>query len=141
MQFPLTRAVFPKMQRSVCTVSMKMAYALSRKSFQYLDNFVIAQTGGNSDYVLVYELAEEHTHSFEWKIDREATETEDGIKHEECSCGKKRNENTVIPKVGVAEPDGLSVGAIAAIVIACVVVIAGGGFALWWFVFRKKKLI
>lgn len=42
-------------------------------------------------------------HSFSWKIDREATKTETGLKHEECSvCGAKRNENTVIDKL----PDG-----------------------------------
>ena len=42
-------------------------------------------------------------HSFAWKIDREATKTETGLKHEECSvCGAKRNENTVIDKL----PDG-----------------------------------
>ena len=39
-------------------------------------------------------------HSFAWKIDREATKTETGLKHEECSvCGAKRNENTVIDKL------------------------------------------
>ena len=42
-------------------------------------------------------------HTFAWKIDREATKTETGLKHEECSvCGAKRNENTVIDKL----PDG-----------------------------------
>ena len=42
-------------------------------------------------------------HSFAWKIDREATKTETGLKHEKCSvCGAKRNENTVIDKL----PDG-----------------------------------
>ena len=46
-------------------------------------------------------------HSFAWKIDREATKTETGLKHEECSvCGAKRNENTVIDKL----PDGGSTG-------------------------------
>lgn len=39
-------------------------------------------------------------HTFEWKIDREATKTETGLRHEECSvCGFKRNENTVIDKL------------------------------------------
>ncbi len=61
------------------------------------DNMVIAQTDGNSDYVLVYEV----------------------------------NEPT--------EPDGLSTGAIVAIVIACVVVIAGGAVAICLVVSKKKK--
>ncbi len=98
-----------------------------------------AMSDGNSTYVFLYEpakVSEEHTHNFEWVIDKEATETEDGLKHEECACGAKQNENTVIPKTGT---DGLSTGAIVAIVIACVVVLAGGGFALYWFVFKKKK--
>ncbi len=52
---------------------------------------------------------------------------------------------TVSLTVGLVDepqaPDGLSTGAIVAIVIACVVVLAGGGFALYWFVFKKKKVI
>ncbi len=36
-------------------------------------------------------------------------------------------------------PDGLSGGAIAGIVIACSSALAGGGFAIYWFVIRKKK--
>lgn len=43
---------------------------------------------------------EPHTHNFEWVVDKEATATETGLKHEECSCGEKRNENTVIPATG-----------------------------------------
>ena len=39
-------------------------------------------------------------HSFVWKIDREATKTETGIRHEECTvCGNKRSENTIIDKL------------------------------------------
>ena len=39
-------------------------------------------------------------HSFVWKVDREATETATGLKHEECSvCGLKRRENTPIDKL------------------------------------------
>ena len=45
----------------------------------------------------VKDLAE---HTFEWKVDKEATETATGLKHEECSvCGYKRNENTVIENI------------------------------------------
>ncbi len=43
----------------------------------------------------------EHDHTFEWVIDKAATGTETGLKHEECTvCGEKRSENTVIPATG-----------------------------------------
>ena len=39
-------------------------------------------------------------HTFSWIIDKDATEEEEGVKHEECSvCHTKRNENTVIDKL------------------------------------------
>lgn len=41
----------------------------------------------------------ESTHTFTWKVDRAATEDATGLKHEECVCGVKRNENTVIDKL------------------------------------------
>lgn len=51
--------------------------------------------------------AELAAHTFVWKTDKEATETEIGLEHEECTvCGFKRNENTVIDKL----PDGGSTG-------------------------------
>lgn len=38
------------------------------------------------------------SHTFVWKVDKAATETQTGLKHEECTvCGHKRSENTVIP--------------------------------------------
>ena len=37
-------------------------------------------------------------HTFVWKVDKAATRTQTGLKHEECTvCHFKRNENTVIP--------------------------------------------
>lgn len=38
-------------------------------------------------------------HTYDWKVDKAATEDETGLKHEECTCGSKRSENTVIPKL------------------------------------------
>lgn len=38
-------------------------------------------------------------HSYTWKLDKPATEDETGLKHEVCTCGIKRNEGTVIPKL------------------------------------------
>lgn len=36
------------------------------------------------------------SHLFNWIIDLNPTENSDGLKHEECACGEKRNENTII---------------------------------------------
>ena len=38
-------------------------------------------------------------HAFTWVVDREATEEQAGLKHEECYCGYRRNENTEIPRL------------------------------------------
>ena len=44
--------------------------------------------------------ADTAAHSFRWVIDKEATATEKGSKHEDCTvCGAKRSENTVIDKL------------------------------------------
>lgn len=47
-------------------------------------------------------------HTFVWKVDKAATKTQTGQKHEECTvCGHKRSENTVIPMLpgsGTATP-------------------------------------
>ena len=48
------------------------------------------------------------SHTFVWKVDKAATKTQTGLKHEECTvCGFKRSENTVIPVLsdsGTTEP-------------------------------------
>lgn len=44
----------------------------------------------------------EREHSFRWVTDKKATMTESGLKHEQCKCGAKRNENTVIPPLANA---------------------------------------
>ena len=49
-------------------------------------------------------IGEKQDHEFDWVIDRAATETTAGIKHEECECGEKRNENTEIPMIGATIP-------------------------------------
>ena len=44
-------------------------------------------------------------HTFVWKVDRAATRTQTGLKHEECTvCRFKRNENTVIPVLSGHSP-------------------------------------
>ena len=45
------------------------------------------------------------SHTFVWKVDKAATETQTGLKHEECTvCGHKRSENTVIPVLSGHRP-------------------------------------
>ena len=47
------------------------------------------------------------SHTFVWKVDKAATETQTGLKHEECTvCGHKRNETVipVLPGSGTTEP-------------------------------------
>ena len=45
-------------------------------------------------------VIEKGEHTFEWVTDKEATETEKGIAHEECTvCHAKRNENTEVQKL------------------------------------------
>lgn len=46
------------------------------------------------------DTADTAAHTFKWVTDKEATATEKGSKHEECTvCGAKRSENTVIDKL------------------------------------------
>lgn len=72
-------------------------------------------------------------HDWEWKTDKEPTQTETGLKHEECkTCGEKRNEGTVIDKLEEDFPpipptgDTMALMAVAAIMS---VVAAGGVYA------------
>lgn len=45
------------------------------------------------------------SHTFVWKVDKAATRTQTGSKHEECTvCHFKRNENTVIPVLSGHRP-------------------------------------
>ena len=45
------------------------------------------------------------SHTFVWKVDKAATGTQTGLKHEECAvCGRMRSENTVIPTLSGHRP-------------------------------------
>ena len=45
------------------------------------------------------------SHTFVWKVDKAATRTQTGLKHEECTvCGFKRNKDTVIPMLSGHRP-------------------------------------
>lgn len=48
---------------------------------------------------------DQESHTFVWKVDKAATRTQTGLKHEECTvCRFKRNENTVIPTLSGHRP-------------------------------------
>lgn len=48
---------------------------------------------------------DQESHTFVWKVDKAATRTQTGLKHEECTvCRFKRNENTVIPVLSGHRP-------------------------------------
>lgn len=57
---------------------------------------------------------EQSTHAFNWVVDKPATVTSTGLKHEECVCGERRNENTVIDVLTCAHEDKRHVAAVAA---------------------------
>ena len=45
------------------------------------------------------------SHTFGWKVDKAATRTQTGLKHEECTvCGFKRSENTELPTLSGHRP-------------------------------------
>ena len=74
-------------------------------------------------------------HTFAWVVDREATATEEGLKHEVCTvCGFTRNENTAIAKIdasklapaeGTPKTGDTLPGAMAAVALGAGVVVAG----------------
>ena len=77
-------------------------------------------------------------HTFEWKIDREATKTETGLRHEECSvCGFKRNENTVIDKL--PSGDVPETGDASQFFGWIVLLLISGGVVLGTAVYGKKR--
>lgn len=77
-------------------------------------------------------------HDWKWVTDKEATKTEPGEKHEECECGAKRNEGTVI-KPGTGKDPVPDTGDITSQVVmtgAVVLVVMMGAVAL---VFKRKN--
>jgi hypothetical protein len=68
----------------------------------------------------------------EWTVVVEATRKAAGEKSRTCSkCG-------AVQTVSIDPIDGLSAGAIVAIVIGSVVVAGAAGFAIYWFIIQKK---
>ena len=76
-------------------------------------------------------------------------ESDENGHFKKCSCGANSESLAHIFENGnnscyfcgferEIEPEGLSAGAIVAIVLGSVAGVGGGGFCLWWFVIRKK---
>lgn len=79
-------------------------------------------------------------HHWEWIVDKKATGSETGLKHEECSeCGAKRNENTVIPKIEGLD-DVPQTGDITPQIIAAVVTVMALFAAAFVFAFKRKAV-
>ncbi len=75
------------------------------------------------------------THKYgKWQTTKEATKKEEGEKVRTCTiCG--HNDVATIPCL-----EGLSTGAIVAIVIVSIIAVGGIGFAIYWFGYRKQML-
>ena len=67
------------------------------------DDNNIGEENGNGD-------GTEHTHIYEWVTDIEPTYTTPGVKHKECDCGDKTEDNTVAERL--IHSDELTDGAI-----------------------------
>ena len=122
----------------------------------------ITITGETYIYAIWENIPEQHVHDYgsEWK-------TDEGEHWNECECGEKSNKSAHADANGdgkcdtcayqmsttpdtpdnpnnVGDPDkekdGLSGGAIAAIVVLCVLVVGVGVILAVWFVVKKKQI-
>ena len=76
------------------------------------------------------------SHTFVWKVDKAATKTQTGQKHEECTvCSYKRSENTVIPKDSGFPPTGDTSN----LMLWIALLLASGGVLTGLTVFVKRK--
>ena len=97
------------------------------------------------------EKKEESSHSFEWKIDKAATATEAGSKHEECTvCGFKKDAVTIEPTgTTTTTPDQTTTddttetpeksGNAWILIVVAGVAVLGGGAAATVVAVKKKK--
>ncbi len=78
-------------------------------------------------------------HSYEWVIDEEPTQRKEGSKHEECACGARRNEGTVIPRL---EPDAPETGDSSNLMLwTALMAFSAAGLALTALLGKKKSLL
>ena len=77
----------------------------------------------------------------EWIVDVEATETNEGERHIDCSiCGKELFRET-IPEIPVIPEPGMSVGTVAAIAAGSAAGVGGCSGLLVWLILRKRRRI
>ena len=77
----------------------------------------------------------------EWIVDVEATETNEGERHIDCSiCGKELLRET-IPEIPVIPEPGISVGTVAAIAAGSAAGVGGCSGLLVWLILRKRRRI
>ena len=78
-------------------------------------------------------------HTFTWVVDREATTTEEGLKHEVCTvCGFTRSENTAIAKVVPVEGTPKT-GDTTNIAVPIAILLIGGAVVGGAVFLRKKR--
>ena len=78
-------------------------------------------------------------HTFTWVVDREATATEEGLKHEVCTvCGFTRSENTAIAKLTPAEGTPKT-GDTTNIAVPIAILLIGGAVVGGAVYLRKKR--
>ncbi len=82
---------------------------------------------------------DESAHSFVWITDKEATENENGSRHEECVCGATRSENTPISgkSADSESPDDNS--AVVWIIVGSSIALLGAAAAVTLVILKKKR--
>ena len=137
-----------------CKLGGQASYEITLKpdeAHNYSDSWYNIEREGHWHACTCGDKADIAVHTFTWIIDKLPEGNQNGKKHEECTiCGYKKPSITIYPGEIIDnggnenecndanEPDGLSAGAIVAIVVGAVAVLGGGGFAVYWFVIRKK---
>lgn len=82
----------------------------------------------------------EAAHTFEWREDKAAAVTENGLKHEECSvCGAKRSENTVVEKLPNSGKTSPKTGEDDSILMWFALLFVSGSSAVGAVILNKKR--
>ena len=103
---------------------------------------LFADAAGNTEITADKVVIAATGHDYEWKIDREATETANGSKHEECkNCGDMKD-SVEIPATGTpekSEPESPQTGDIDNMIIWIALLIISGGAVAGTVLYSRKK--